>query len=324
MARDQMSLRAGAQVVIDTCLNVKAGESLVIVADPPNQKVGKELTAIGRKHQAETVLVLFEPRKAHAEDPPAPVVKAACEADAVVFATTFSLSNANIRRQATKAGARVISLPGCCPKTLQSGAIFADFQEMEATVQMLGKQLSHGRFIHVTTEAGTDLEIRLCGRDSVDQTGMAHAPGTWSPCPNLETAIGPCEDGVDGSLVVDGAVIPGGVPRSPICVTFRGGKAVAIEGKSDALRLQALLAAFESPHMYQAVEFGIGLNRAARIGRGLMAEDESQFGTAHIGLGAGHTFGLPVSAPSHVDLVMRRPTIAIDGKIVLADECLVL
>jgi leucyl aminopeptidase (aminopeptidase T) len=72
--------------------------------------------------------------------------------------------------------------------------------------------------------------------------------------------------------------------------------------------------------MYQVVELGIGLNKEARIGRGLMAEDEGQFGTVHLGLGEGRTFGLDVRAPSHVDLVVRYPTVTIDGRRVLADE----
>ena len=51
-----------------------------------------------------------------------------------------------------------------------------------------------------------------------------------------------------------------------------------------------------------------------------MIEDEGQFGTLHLGLGEGGTFGLPVSAASHLDLVIRRPKVIIDGKKIVADE----
>jgi leucyl aminopeptidase (aminopeptidase T) len=37
------------------------------------------------------------------------------------------------------------------------------------------------------------------------------------------------------------------------------------------------------------VELGFGLNPKSKMGRGLMSEDESQFGTVHFGLGEGRT-----------------------------------
>jgi leucyl aminopeptidase (aminopeptidase T) len=152
---------------------------------------------------------------------------------------------------------------------------------------------------------------------------MAREPGSWAPCPNIETAVGPSVDGTDGVMLVDGAIIPGGVPDEPVCVTIKEGKVCTIEGGQAADRLDEWLRSFKDPNVYQVVEFGIGLNRMARIGRGLMAEDESQFGTIHLGLGEGQTFGLPIDAPTHVDLVIRNPDVYIDGEIVVHSERLV-
>jgi len=106
-------------------------------------------------------------------------------------------------------------------------------------------------------------------------------------------------------------------------MVIEDGRVNSIEGGKDAEGLLKLLEGFGDPNMYQVVEFGIGLNKEARIGRGLMAEDEGQFGTVHLGLGEGRTFGLPVSAPSHVDLVVRNPVVSVDGELILRQEQLV-
>ncbi len=313
-------LRKGARKIVNQCLAVAPGETFLVVADRPNRVTGEALLEAGLARGADASLVLIEQRKAHAEDPPRPVALALLEADAAVLATVFSLSNSEARRRATAAGTRVISLPGCREETLVSGAIEADFEQLKPIVHALGAILSTGRKMHVANPAGTELTIQLCGRPSVDQTAMAPIRGSWAPAPNVETAVGPCETGVDGRLVVDGAVIPGGIPRQPVTVTLKAGRITAIEGGEDADRLRRLLADFQSPAMYQAVEVGIGLNPCSRIGRGLMAEDESQFGTVHLGFGEGRTFGLDVVAPSHVDLVIRQPIVEVDGREIVRDE----
>ncbi len=314
------ALRRGARKIVNQCLAVAPGETFLVVADRPNRATGEALLEAGLARGADASLVVIEQRKAHAEDPPRPVALALLEADAAVLATIFSLSNSEARRRATAAGTRVISLPGCRDQTLVSGAIEADFERLKPIVQALGVILSTGRKMHVTNPAGTDLAITLCGRPSVDQTAMAPVRGSWAPAPNVETAVGPCQTGVEGRLVVDGAVIPGGIPSRPVTVTLEAGRIRGIEGGEDADRLRKLLADFQSPAMYQAVEVGIGLNPFSRIGRGLMAEDESQFGTLHLGFGEGRTFGLDVIAPSHVDLVIRQPVVHVDGREIVRQE----
>ena len=140
MIGSQQELKRGADVVAGTCLAVQPGEQVVIVADLPNRDPGLALTEAVRSRGAEASLVLIVPRKAHAEDPPGPVIEALRSADAAILATTFSLSNSNARRLANQAGARIISLPGCRPETLATGAIFADFKAMEPVVRELGRR----------------------------------------------------------------------------------------------------------------------------------------------------------------------------------------
>lgn len=314
-------LDRGAEKVTNTCLRLREGETALIVADTRNLNVGLALMEAARKAGAEVSLALFDPRKAHAEDPPESVVAAMCNVDAAVLAAVFSLSNSSARRKANAAGTRIISIPGCNEATLASDVFDVDFEALRHQIQSIGKLLSHGKEIHITSDLGTDLTVKLCGLKSVDQTALAHEPGTWAPAPNLEAAVGPCIDGVDGIFIVDGVVVPGGIPEEPITIHIEKGKVKTIAGGVDAQKLKKLLEGFRDPRIYQVVEVGIGLNPKAQIGKGQMAEDESQFGTLHLGIGAGRTFGLPIDAPSHIDLVIRKPTVAIDGRTIVSDEC---
>ena len=57
----------------------------------------------------------------------------------------------------------------------------------------------------------------------------------------------------------------------------------------------------------------MGLNPNARL-TGEMLEDEGVMGTIHIGIGTSHTLGGEIVAPTHYDLLMWEPTIAVDGR----------
>ena len=312
----------GAEKLLKICLDIKTKENLLIVSDFQNQIVAETIAFVAKELGAEISLALMEQRKNHGENPPRPIASAMKEADAAILASVFSMSNSQARRDACENKTRILSIPGCSENTLVQGAIEADFKTIEPIVKKIGKLLTHGKKVDVKTEAGSDFTITLCGRKSVDQTCLAHDPGAWSPFPNLETAVGP--DKVNGVIVVDGAIVPGGPPESSVKVEIENSRIVNIQGNKNGKELSSYLESFNDPSVYRIVELGIGMNRKAEIGRGSMAEDESQFGTIHLGVGEGRTFGIDNIAPSHIDLVVRRPEVKIDDLLILMDEKLLV
>jgi leucyl aminopeptidase (aminopeptidase T) len=50
---------------------------------------------------------------------------------------------------------------------------------------------------------------------------------------------------------------------------------------------------------------------------GVMLHDEGVYGTAHIGIGTSVLLGGEVKTLTHFDALMWKPTLALDGKIVL-------
>ena len=318
----KQELLKGAEKLLKVCLDIKVKENLLIVADFPNQIVAETIASVGKELGSEVTIALMEKRKYHAENPPSPIASAMKEADAAILATVFSLSSSQARRDACECNTRVLSIPGCMESTLIQGAIEADFTALEPTVKKIGELLTHGKEVNVKTEMGSDFSVKLNGRNSVDQTCMAHKPGSWSPFPNLETAVGP--ETVNGIIVVDGSIVPGGPPESPVKVEIEDSIIKNIEGNESARELSAFLKSFNDPSVYRVVELGIGLNPKAQIGRGSMAEDESQFGTLHLGVGEGRNFGIENISPTHIDLVVRRPEVRVDELLILKNEKLLI
>ena len=63
-------------------------------------------------------------------------------------------------------------------------------------------------------------------------------------------------------------------------------------------------------------EFGIGTNDSARLS-GILLEDEKVMGTVHLALGNNVTMGGSVNVPMHVDGVIKKPTVYLDGKLLM-------
>ena len=65
-------------------------------------------------------------------------------------------------------------------------------------------------------------------------------------------------------------------------------------------------------------ELGIGTNEEAML-TGNILEDEKILGTAHVAFGASAAIGGTVQVPVHLDCVVLRPTVEVDGEALVRD-----
>jgi len=63
-------------------------------------------------------------------------------------------------------------------------------------------------------------------------------------------------------------------------------------------------------------ELGVGTNDRARL-IGHILEDEKVMGTVHIAFGNNMSMGGKVNVPLHVDGILLKPTLEVDGKLVM-------
>jgi leucyl aminopeptidase (aminopeptidase T) len=97
--------------------------------------------------------------------------------------------------------------------------------------------------------------------------------------------------------------------KRPITISVEGGQVVHVKG--DDGRLLKLLEKYENAK--NVAEIGIGTNPKAKI-IGNVLEDEKVMGTVHVAFGDNHTFGGDTRAEIHLDGIIKRPDIWLDGE----------
>ncbi|HEX2295618.1 MAG TPA: aminopeptidase [Actinomycetota bacterium] len=306
-------LSGAAAAALDDCLALKAGETLVVVADPGTRRIAEALVDAGRERGAETVLVEMSERENHATEPPPAVAAAMLHCNVLVAPTTKSVSHTEARRAANAAGARAATMPGITEE-MMARTMAADFSSLRPRSREVARLLTEGSEVRITTEAGTDLTLGIEGRTGISDDGDLAAPGAFGNLPPGEAFLAPVEGTTAGRLVVDGTMWPVGRLAEPLAFEIVAGYAEEISG-SDAGAVRAVLDK-HGREAFAVAELGIGTNDAAQL-TGNVLEDEKILGTIHVAFGDNHTFGGTIRVPSHQDGIVLAPTLSIDGRTVV-------
>ncbi|RKY86387.1 aminopeptidase [candidate division KSB1 bacterium] len=309
------SLKAPSLIALRDCMAVKKGESVLIITDENKREIGYALWETAKELETEAMILEIIPTKSDGEEPPRSVAEIMKSVDVLLCPTTKSLSHTDARRNASKAGVRIATLPGITEDTLVR-TLDADYNRIAELSIKLAKILTEAKIIRVTTEKGTDITMPVEGREGHEDTGLVHKPGDFANLPAGEAYIAPLEEKSNGVFVVDGAMAGLGVLKETfIKIKVVDGYATEISGGPEAEKLIETIEPFGKPGRNIA-EFGIGTNYKAQI-TGSPLEDEKIIGTIHIALGDNVSMGGTVNVPSHLDGIIRKPTVEIDGKIIM-------
>jgi leucyl aminopeptidase (aminopeptidase T) len=307
----------GALNLLRTCANAKPGEQILIVTDlATDPKIANTIMAAASRLGVEASKITMKTRTLPGQEPPPTVVAAMLAADIIICPTSRTLYHTNARTAACANGARFISMAGATLAVLGSSAMLANFPGQRKIMDKLVRRLTSAKHIHLDSPAGADIEFNVEGRRGYGVTGMARRAGDVTGMPDIEAYIAPVEASTNGCLVVDGSTSVTGVVKHPIKIIIAQGMAQRISGGLDARRLTRILREARSRSSLRIGEFGIGLNPLAHI-RGSIIEDEGKLGTAHVALGDNTRLGGTNKAPTHVDLVLRKPHVQFDGTTVL-------
>lgn len=308
----------GCEILLNTCAGAKPGDKVLVVTDNKSMEIGRLMYDCASRSN-DTTLVCMKERITHGSAPTDCVAAAMAKADIIFSATTFSLYNTAARISACKAGARFVNMADYSLPMLEEGCLFVDFGKLRALVDGTAAKIT-GKVCTITTPAGTNMTTSIEGRKAVSGYGLADRPGMAASPPDIETAVGPADNSAEGVLVIDGSIpLPGlGMIREPITLQVEKGFITKISGGKEAKLLEEALRAVNDQRVYLVAEIGFGMNTGASIS-GRMLEDEGVFGTMHIGIGNNLSYGGDNATPVHIDLIMRRPTYVVDGKVVCAD-----
>ncbi len=310
-------LYKAAQVALNNCLAVKKGETVLVITDEPERKVGYAFWEAAREIGTEAMLLEILPRSSNGEEPPEAVARLMRDFDVLIIPTSKSMSHTGARREACEAGARCVTLPGILEDTAVR-TLNADYNEIAERSTRLAELVNAGQTARVTTPAGTDITMTIQGRECHADTGLVHNPGEFSNLPAGEAYVAPVEGSAGGVIVVDGAMV--GKVKQPIRIMVKDGYATQITGGKSAEELEAMIEPFGQPGRNVA-ELGIGTNHKAQI-VGSVLEDEKVMGTVHMGLGDNKSMGGNVSVQSHLDGILLKPTLWIDDKKIMENGVL--
>lgn len=320
MAADPAELTRAVEAVVQDCLAVKRGEEVLVVANPSTLGLGERLRGEAGRAGGDAVLALMAERDSHAAEPPRSVAAAMAAADVVLAPTVQSLSHTAARKAASEAGTRIATLPGVTEEML-ARVMSADMAELRRAGNAIAEILTAGSEARITCDAGSDLRLGLEGRTAIPDAGELTASGAFGNLPCGEAFVAPVEGSCEGAIVFDGTLAGVGMPADPVRMEIRDGRLVQASGP-DGERFLGLL----TEHGAEATtiaELGIGTNEKA-VMTGNVLEDEKIKGTAHVAFGASAAIGGTVQVPVHLDCVITRPTVTVDGReVVRAGELVV-
>ena len=284
-----------------------------MIANPATRDLGERMRSEAQSVGADAVLALMGERASHAAEPPAAVAAAMLQADVVLAPTIQSLSHTAARKAATEAGTRIATLPGVTEEML-ARVMSADMEGLRRRGRAVADLLDAADEARITCPNGSELTLSLEGRVAIADAGELGNRGAFGNLPCGEGFIAPV--GAEGRLVVDGTIAGIGVPNEPVELEVTGGHLASASGEEGA-RLMALLSE-HGPDGTSIAELGIGTNEKAVL-TGNVLEDEKILGTAHVAFGASAAIGGTVQVPVHLDCVVMRPEVTIDGQTIVRD-----
>jgi len=308
-------LERACLVALRDCLGLAAHESLLVVTDERLAPIGRALLEAGRTLTDKAFYLEMTSGGADGNEPPPPVAAMMAAVDAVVAPTARSLTHTAARRQACAAGARVATMPGITVDTLVR-CLDVDAGRVARRSERVAGILTRGKVARVTSPAGTDITLPIEGIAAIASRGLILERGSFGNLPSGEAYLRPQEGLSEGVVVVDGAMAGlGRIEEAPIRIRVERGMAVEITGGKEAARLLELMDA-AGPAARNVAELGVGTNDRAQV-TGTILEDEKILGTVHVAFGNNASMGGTVTVPFHLDGVILRPTLTVDGEVLL-------
>lgn len=311
---EQSALKA----VFSSALKLKPNESCLILTDALKAPLAKQFFDYASKINSNVHFEVMGTLGGHGQEPLPQIAELMKKFDVELLVTTVSLSHTNARREASSAGARIASMP-ILTEEICNRCLDVDYDLIKENSDSLQKVLQSAKMIEVTSEAGTNIVFERGAREVFSSHGVLDSKSMWGNLPGGEVDFGPAN--ANGVYVVDGSLAGVGKLKSPLTFRVINGIVVEIEGEgSEGVKgdLDKV-----GPKAYVVAELGIGTNPKAIV-TGNILEDEKAIGTCHVAVGNNVSYGGSNGVPLHLDGLVLKPTIFVDGKMIMKNGKLLL
>src|SRR6202049_3359296 len=314
-------LLPGAKNAIETCLAVKPGERVALIADEPSRAVAASLAAALAKVRADYTGLLLEefgPRPLKAA--PAPVLEALETADVGVLCMNPQPGELTARMAIVKVVERrqigYAHMVGVTPAIMQEG-MRADYRMVDRLSDKLRARMLRAETLTVKTEAGTEFAAHFDrGLDWVKTSGLI-SPRYWSNLPAGEVFTTPAT--VDGTFVCDATAGDhfngkyGDLQGTPLVLEIKEARLVHAECARKDLQQEFWEYCHTDKNSDRVGELAFGTNLGLSRVIGVLLQDE-KFPGVHLAFGDpyGSQTHADWASKTHVDVLTRKCDVWID------------
>src|SRR5216684_9007547 len=323
----QPELMPGARNAVETCLGVRSGEQVALVADEASRAVAASIAAaLDDRGASYTGLLLedFGPRPMKVA--PADVLAALESADAGVMCMTPQPGELGARmaivRVVERRQIRYAHMVGVTPEIMRQG-MRADYRMVDRLSDKLRERMLRSETLTVKTEAGTKFVAHFDHNlDWVKTSGLI-SPRYWSNLPAGEVFTTPAT--VDGTFVCDATAGDyfngkyGDLQETPMTLTIEGGRLKRVECEREDLEKEFWEYCHTDENSDRVGELAFGTNLGLSEMIGILLQDE-KFPGVHIAFGDpyGSQTHADWKSKTHVDVLTRNCDVWIDQDQIIA------
>ncbi len=320
-------LLPGAKNAVETCLAIRPGEHVALIADEPSRAVAASLSAaMENVHAACTSLLLedFGPRPI--KSAPAPVLEALETVDVGILCMNPLPGELGARMTIVKVverrQIRYAHMVGVTPEIMQQG-MRADYRLIDRLSDKLRERMLRAETLRVKTEAGTEIAAHFDrGLDWVKTSGLI-SPRYWSNLPAGEVFTTPAA--VDGTFVCDATAGDhfngkyGDLQSTPLVLEIEDARLKHVECERKDLEKEFWDYCHTDENSDRVGELAFGTNLGLSEMIGILLQDE-KFPGVHIAFG--DPYGSQTHANwksrTHVDVLTRNCDVWIDSDQIIA------
>lgn len=321
------NIERGARIIINEWVRVRPWDKVLIVTTDKYLKEAEIMKMYAEKAKARSVNTLIVDKSGRHvgvffdanEDVFDPYT-------AIIAATEYSLVTTKAAKRAIQKKKKFLSLPLSTNdgrSMLEYDFITMDTKKSRMMANIIMKYLRQSSKLRVTTPAGTDLTCYKRGREPGFFNGVVKDGKGYSSA-SIEVYVPIEETKSEGIMVLDGSLGYIGRAEEPTRIQFKEGRIVEIEETYTGKRLKEYMEDYNDSRIYIGGEFGIGMNSYSQCLGNCYIEDESAYGTFHIGLGRNIALGGTQNANGHFDLVCLNPSIYTDNRQIMDEGRIIL
>lgn len=307
----RLSLAQSASKLYKENFKLKRSEAVTVLTDGAQPALASALAAAAKSLGAKTRTVTLASNRP-ASSPIPEARKALLASDVIVAPTRNSITHSPEIADARKNGVRVASMPGIT-ESMFIDTMSGDATKVSALSKALLKFLEKPHNVEIRTPSGTHIRFNIQTRPWHADAGDITRPGLLCNVPFGEVFCAPRETVGQGVIAVDywNAQIK---PTHKATLRLKNGR--ISEWNPAASPLVRQLQATGTCGFILA-ELGIGINPAHTKPIGNTLYDEKILGTAHIAFGMNTPFGGKNNCSVHEDVVLLKPTIVVDGTVLM-------